>query len=381
MQKPLAEKVKQRGYQLILTDPSEFPFCGSVADKIVKLDTHDLKGNLDASESIAEAYDVRAVITASSDACEGPALLAQKLGLSGVDPAIAHICRQKHLTRAVLKQAGIPQPDIRLAQTFEEAKQIVQEIKLPVCFKATDSSASRGFSALRVATDVSEKAFNDAKSNGSTGSIIIETLLEPIETEIAEQSLETLWYNGKMYWLNWVDRIFRKDIFSYDDLAIYQSADLSWGIEVGHLNPALHPNQTLDAVREMVYSAGVALGLHLQKGGHIMKCDTMLTKQGPVILEVTLRLSGGWDSGGSSLLRGADFIGGAIEMALGRELTLDLYYKYFTFKYPALHAAVLTKIPSDSKDCMGRMFSIGAGNSRQHAIANAKERLEAGFFV
>ena len=57
--------------------------------------------------------------------------------------------------------------------------------------------------------------YERAREAGTTGLVIVEELLHPVETEIAEQSVETLWYNGTMYWLNWVDRLFRKDFLRF----------------------------------------------------------------------------------------------------------------------------------------------------------------------
>ena len=47
------------------------------------------------------------------------------------------------------------------------------------------------------------------------------------------------------------------------------------------------------------------------------------------IIELTPRLSGGWDSSGTTLARGADFQAGIIRLALGDALDLDLWRKYF----------------------------------------------------
>ena len=63
----------------------------------------------------------------------------------------------------------------------------------------------------------------------------------------------------------------------------------------------------------MVEKAGRILGIDKQKGGHILKHDIMLTKAGPCIIESTPRLSGGWDSSGSTIMRGQTLLMGRLK--------------------------------------------------------------------
>ena len=64
-------------------------------------------------------------------------------------------------------------------------------------------------------------------------------------------------------------------------------------------------------------AAGKVLGM---KTG-IFKCDIMLTEKGPVILEATARLSGGFDAQYTSpLAHGANYIKGALKLALGEPI-------------------------------------------------------------
>jgi len=198
---------------------------------------------------------------------------------------------------------------------------------------------------------------------------------------MAEQSVETLWYDGKMYWLNWTDRMFRQDmkLFPKFDASVYDN--LPWAVEIGHMNPAVHSKKTTAAVQKMSEQAGRALGMHLQKGGHILKHDIMLTTSGPRIIESTPRLSGGWDSGCSTLMRGADFIDGAIEIALGTPLTVEIFYTYFVYKYPQLYVGMMCEIPKDSKDCIGRHFALDSGLDVHEAVANAYKKVQQGQFM
>jgi biotin carboxylase len=374
MQRPAAEKIKAMGCALILTDGSSSCALRPMADEFVHLDTFDMAGNSARADALKTRYDIRAVFTAGADCHETVAVLARYLGLHGIDPAIAHLCRYKNLTRERLREKGIPQPLLREADSHEQALAAAEEIGFPIALKATDNSGSRGFSRIERKEDMTRAAFQRARDNGTTGIVIVEELLLPQAGSIAEQSVETVWYDGQMHWLNWVDRLFRKD---FDSVAHPWNAaddpyrDISWAIELGHLNPAEHPSQVRHEVEGLARRAGEAIGMGSQKGGHILKADIMLTTKGPMILELTPRLSGGWDSAHSTPERGADFIGGALRLALGDRLDEKLWRDHFAYREPERVIAVLAQIRQDAQDCIGREFAWGAGPDRARALEAA----------
>lgn len=385
MQRLAAEKIRERGYATIVSDGSSECALRPLADKFLQLDTFDIEGHIRAADEICARYDVRAVFTAGADCHETVARLAQHLCLPGIDPEISHLCRFKDETRKVLTKAGVPQPALSVARTYEEGVIAARNIGYPVALKATDNSGSRGFSRIGTEKDFSETAFARALENGTTGSVIVEELLVPEPGVIAEQSVETVWYDGHMRWLNWVDRLFRKD-FAFvshpwtakDDP--YHST--SWAIELAHFNPAEHKETLRAEIESLILSAGKAIGMHTQKGGHILKADIMLTTKGPIILELTPRLSGGWDSALSTPTRGADFIGGALGLALGEQLDDAYFERYFRFAQPEKVVAVMSKIKEEAEDCVGRSFAWGSGANRAEALGAAyKAFLEENFLT
>lgn len=384
MQKIAAKKIKERGFKLIITDMDPKCVCASFADEFVSLNTFDIPGNLKASDALKKKYDIKGILGIAVDCHETVAVVARHLRLPGIDPKISKICRYKIEARKVLARAGIPQPAFRHVRTLAELKLAVKEIGLPAAIKATNNSGSRGFGAIHKISDATEELLNEALNSGTTGYAIVEQLLIPVENEIAEQSVETLWYDGKMYWLNWVDRLFRKDFKQFNDLESIGKkfyGGIGWGVEIGHINPAIHSDALKKEVSDMIYKAGKAIGMHKQRGGHILKADLMLTEKGPYILELTPRLSGGWDSSMSTPMRGADFVGGMISMAFGEPLTLDLWHKYFEYGSPNTFVAVLTSIEKNAKNCIGRKFAVGSGYDRGEALHNAYYQLSKEKFL
>ena len=380
MQTPVAKKIKDDGFHLILTDINPDCYCNKYADEFVELDTFDINRNLEKAKDLRVKYEIKGVLTVAADCHETVAHVAKYLRLPGINPVISNICRQKHKTREILTDAGLLQPRFIVVDNIHDAREFAKKINVPVVMKATDNSGSRGFSFIESAKDINDDNFNLALENGTSGKIIIEESLQPRDDIISEQSVETLWANGKMYWLNWVDRIFRSDL---DLLGINTDIydNLGWAVELGHINPAVHDDEIKNNVKDLIYRAGTAIGLHKQKGTHILKADIMLTVNGPVILELTPRLSGGWDSSGTTPARGADFIGGVTEICKNNDINDDIIGKYFSFKNKELFSSVVAYAEKGSTDNIGRKFSIATAKNREDSVIQALNNLKEKNYV
>ncbi|MBT9614048.1 MAG: ATP-grasp domain-containing protein [Burkholderiales bacterium] len=381
MQESAAKKILDFGYKLILADLNRDCVCAKYAHEFVECDTFDIDGNKAAAEKLRQKYTISAGVTLAADCHETVAHVNRQLGLPGISPEISHICRHKNLTRAVLTDAGIPQPQFACVQNIEEARSFLEILGGRCVIKATDNSGSRGFAKINSPVELTDDVFATAISAGTSGSVIIEEALNPREDCISELSVETLWFNGKMYWLNWVDRLFRSDLKFFPSLHGLQIDPVSWGVEIGHINPACHSVSIRNQIHEMVHAAGLALGMKEESGGHILKADVMLTNHGPIIIELTPRLSGGWDSSATTPARGADFQGGIIRLALGEQLDLDLWYSFFEFKNPSLYASIMADISPGAKDCIGRKFALGIDFEREKSLQLALNNVKESSYV
>ncbi len=381
MQEIVSQEILSRGYKLIITDMNKDCYCSKYADELIELDTFDILGNLKEAKRLKKKYFIKAVLTAAADCHETVAVVGKFLKVHVINPNIAHICRYKNLCREVLVKANIPQPKFKIVFTYKEAQNFIKELEGRAVIKATNNSGSRGFSIVNKIEEFTVEKFELALQSGTTKSVLIEEILVPIESEVAEQSVETVWYNGKMYWLNWVDRLFRKDSRFYNALKGDDFSEKNWGVELGHINPALHDYQTKLSVYEMINKAGIALGMLNEKGGHILKFDIMLTKNGPYIIEITPRLSGGWDSSRSTPERGANFVGGLVSLSLNQKMDLPFWHRYFEYKDPNIYAVVLARVDSNAKDCIGRKFSIGTDYNLEKGIQKALINLKGEKYV
>ena len=379
MQLPIAQHIKSLGYSLILSDNDIDCCCKFLADKFVQIDTFDIVGHIKKAEQLAHEYKILAAVTVAADCHETIANICKKLGLHGISPSISNICRHKNLTRELLTQAGIPQPKFSYVNSFGSAKKFLKELNGKGVIKATDNSASRGFARFASVEDFKQEHFDTAIKEGSTGFVMMEEALNPRTDCISEQSVETLWYQGEMTWLNWVDRLFKTDLKFFPTVML--DDNINWGVEVGHINPAVHSEDLKSEVEQLIYKAGISLGMDKEPGGHILKADIMLTNNGPVILEMTPRLSGGWDSSASTLARGANFQAGALQMALGAEVNSTFIEEYFEYKNPQIFASVIAEVETGAINCLGRKFSIGLDTNREQSLAISKTNLQKEIYV
>lgn len=381
MQKIAAKKIRLNGFQLIVSDGNSNAVCKNMADLFLNIDTFDVDSHIKACDEVLKRFDVKAVLTFAADCHLTVAKVAAFLNLPHIDPQISQICRDKFKTRELLRTSDFLQPESHMVSSFDEAKQILHSnIKKTFVLKATDNSGSRGFQIINNPNNFSIEQFQYTQKFGTTGKVILEEQLVADPTQISEASVETLWYQGQMYWINWVDRIFSRDLKFFPDVCMRTKPN-EW-IEIAHVNPAKRDFSSKKQVISLMQNAGRALGMHQQNWGHLLKGDIFFTESGPVILELTPRSSGGWDSSGSSVSRGADIAGGVLQMALGYPLTLDIWYRFFNYHEAERTAVVFSRIPDQAKDCIGRSCALSSGYAAVSELMNQSlKKLEKGNYV
>lgn len=307
LQVPLIQEVRNLGFDVIVSDGSDQCVCRKLADVFVPVDIFDIEGHLrEAKAFTALGNNIAAVLAAGIDAPETMAAVAEMLGLPSVDRKIAHLVNNKDKFRHVLKQLGYPTPRFAVVDKglLPHLESIVEHVGFPLIVKNTDSSGSRG-TRIFFERNIEElkAAVGAAMSVSRSNRALIEEYWEG-----PEQTVETIFdCNGKFHPCFITDRIFDKSS--------------SYAIETGLRHPSLLPDRIqkeMFALAEKVaHDIGITIGA--------AKYDMILTQGGPRIIEMTARLSGGFDcqylvpaTTGKNVLRAA------VLTALGKTFSDDL---------------------------------------------------------
>lgn len=303
LQIPAVEIAHDLGMEVILSDRNPGCACAGLVEEFHEVDTRDWEKHLEQAKKVR---NVDAVFAEGASVELTVAKLAKYYHVPGLDPVVALRIASKSLSHAHLEKVS---PMLfGVARTYKDAYDTAINMGVPFIVKPDDSSGSKGNKKFLSAEAMTKTDFELAQAYSTTGVVVLEELW----TSLGEQSVETLWKDGKGYFLNWVDRPFL-------DLEDYS-------IEIGHMNPSnLSPAFQKEA-ETLVMAAGRALGMTTG----ILKFDLMLTPKGFKILETTARLSGGFDSQFTSpLAHGVDYIRGAMLLAVEDKI----YWEYFLPKY------------------------------------------------
>jgi len=274
IQIPQVQISRDLGYHTIVTDRVANCACRKYADELVLLDTYDIAGHIALAQSLKERYDLRGIFTSGADIEHVVALTAASVGLPSVDPRSAYATHHKPRMREIFDKAGIPNARWAEVRTGIEAMDAAARIGAPLVIKNTDNCASRGTTLLY---ELYEKevvdAFRKAKAASKSGTALMEQMFTG-----PEQTVETLIDGDKFYPCFVTDRRFLDKKSGYS-------------VECGLQNPSSLSDSQRGELYAMVWEAAQALGIDFGAA----KADTIWTPEGPRIIEMTCRLSGGFD--------------------------------------------------------------------------------------
>lgn len=298
MQIPAIKTAKNIGLHVIATDKNPdaagFVYC----DEPVVLDSKDVNGHIAYVKQAKSRFNIVGAF-AGSDVAVTVAAIANELGLPGVPNDVALRSHNKALMKKRWIENGIPTPYGKEIYHPTEAHALVNQIGLPVIVKPVDNAASRG--SIKVETiDALDAAVNNAFAVSRSKTVIIEQYVIGYE-----QSVETIIFNGTHYHVGMADREFGFHPYH---------------IETAHVDPSTLPSWQQDQIYNVVDAAARSLGINFGPA----KADMIWTEKGPMILEMTGRLSGGFHSQYTTpLSTGQDPIRAVIEMSVGQDFNPD----------------------------------------------------------
>ena len=270
------------------------------ADNILTAETNDPPSLLAYLEQQHRLLRFDGVLTTCDYYLETAAQIAARLGLPGSAPEGVRTARTKHLMRAALEQAGLPNPKFRTATTWEEARAGAESIGYPVVFKPTDLCAGMYVTCARDEAEL-RQAFErlagfpvNARQQARPIECLIEELLEG-----EELSVETSTFQGATTVIGITD----KPLTGFPAF-----------IEAGHMFPARLTEQQRHAVAALARDALAATG-YSHGAAHT---EIRLTPDGPRVIEINVRQAGNYITELVRHVTGVNISHAMVQLALGQ---------------------------------------------------------------
>jgi cysteine synthase A len=303
------EKMLARGDRVtfLTRDYKKYPFLACTHPRlwIRELDTNSFVAVMQAIREVEVKEAVDAVLTFSEFYVPLVGEVAFALGLHGLNPEAARICRHKPSTRKKLREAGLLTPEFYLVASEEQAEELAGRITFPCIVKPPSDSSSHGVRLVRDFDDFMEhyRALHGWKENmrGQVldGSVLVESVIQG-----PEYSVETV------------------TLPSGDTVAIGVTdkhlSDWPNFVEMGHDFPSQAPDAIKQALVDTVLQALAAVKFDFGPA----HTEIRMTQQGPVVVEINPRLAGGMIPEIVGLATGIDLLEVWMDLLLSRPVDL-----------------------------------------------------------
>ena len=296
-QVPAIKTAKSMGLKVVVTDYNPEAEGMLLADYPIEVSTRNINLTVNIAKQFHRSCPLDGVMTVGTDASQTVAAVADALNLPGIPFEVAERATDKIKMRQVLKEKGVPVPDFRPIWTLEECQQAIQDMPLPLVIKPCDNMGARGVRKIERLDDLIS-AFREAKEASISGKLILEEFMEG-----PELSLDALVFEGSIHITGVADRIIER---------------APYFVEIGHTLPSALPEKQQAKAVAVFKQAISALGIDIGAA----KGDIKITPEGPKIVEIAARLSGGWMSAYTyPLSTGVNLYKAAIQIALGETPT------------------------------------------------------------
>jgi len=292
---------KRMGLNVVVSDINPKAPGFAFADDHILASTYDVEQTVDAALKYDRSNrNIDGVICIAADVPLTVASVASALGLPGIPVRSAALAASKMAMKESFSDAGIPTPWFGAIESLEHLEEVVEDKGFPLVIKPVDSRGARG--VLRLTDGVDLKwAFEHSLRFSPSSKVMAEEYLEGPQI-----STESMLLEGEGVTPGFIDR-------NYE----YLDRFAPYIIENGGQQPSRLPEDDRASVSRVAESAGRALGIE----NGVVKGDMVFTSEGPKVIEIAARLSGGWMSTDQIPLgTGVDLVGCAIRLSLGEEV-------------------------------------------------------------
>ena len=276
LQMPVLENARKLGLDVVISDGNPNCVCADKADIFAHIDIFDIDGHLQHASHLRKTRNIIGVLAAGIDAPMTMSALCEMLELPGVPLTVSDIVHHKSKFRDFSYQNDIDTPFFKLfhADEIDILDDYLKDFPLPFIIKNVDSSGSRGTKIFYMRDKEEElRIAREAIRVSKTNAFLVESVWKGQECTV-----ETLFdINGNFHRCFITDRVF----------------DYSSGVpmEIGLVSPSQLPDEEQNACFQLAQDVAAKLGINIGAA----KFDMIVTNEGPRIIEMTTRLSGGFD--------------------------------------------------------------------------------------
>tara|TARA_R110002050_G_scaffold109799_1_gene221298 strand:- start:14105 stop:15370 length:1266 start_codon:yes stop_codon:yes gene_type:complete len=289
-------EAKKMGHFVVVSDFNPNAPGIPFADKFYEVSTTDGEGNA----NVARKENVDGVLTVCSEtAVPTVAYVADQLHLPSFSKKTALLATNKSEMRKALNFHQVRVAPFVIASKFSHCQAFCAKENGPWVVKPVDSSGQRGTNIVDT-EDQLENAFNLAVENSYTGEALIDRFVIGPEVHVTMHVIK-----NQVHFLAISDRI--------------TLGKENFGIAVRHISPSILEDKIEKEIKDMCIRGVQAIGLE----NGVATCELIIEKGTPYVMELAVRVPGGYLRDVALLQSGVDLNKTTIWTSLGD-------YKSFT---------------------------------------------------
>jgi biotin carboxylase len=301
------ELAQKNGYYVIATDNNPNAPSIKYADHFILASTRNAEETLHSIKSYCKEYgNIDGVMTIANDVPYTVAIVASYFNLKGHSVDSALLAHDKLLMKEAFRSNGVPCPDFWRISTLDELKILVEREKInKFVIKPVDGRGARGVLLLNKEDDL-DWAFKESVNWSDEKILIVERFISGMQI-----SSESFLLSGKAYTPALAERNYSR----IDEFSPYI-------IEDGGTIPAPVDDSMIKKIDKLIEDGAKSMGVI--EG--IVKGDIVIDENGePQIIELALRLSGGWFASNQVIATsGVDLVHLVMKQALGLHVTKEM---------------------------------------------------------